>query len=33
MVYEFSNNCTKRIIKNFGRDWTNIVEGISEAKT
>jgi len=31
MVYEVSNNYTSRTIKNFGRYWTSVVEGISKA--
>ena len=32
MVYEVSENYTDRIVKNFGRDWTTFVKGISEVE-
>jgi len=32
MVYEVSNNYTRRKIKDFGRDWTIFVKGISEVE-
>jgi hypothetical protein len=32
MVYELSDNYTGQEIKKFGRDWTNMVEGILKSK-